>query len=352
MSLRSSQFKPSTFWLCHILGWLFLSFSLLFFKLKMFEHPKKALMIFLIYGSGFLASYLLRYVYRAINYQNRSILSLALIVIGGSFFAAHLWYAIERPAFWLIYGKITTLSFRSYIEAISWRGLPLFTWSVLYFGVHLWVDWKNQEADTAKANALAQKAQLQMLRYQLNPHFLFNSLNSIRALIDEDENAARDMLTELSEFLRYSLVSKNYSDVPLKLEMEAIQHYFEIEKKRYEDKIDVQVEMDPRAEDYPVLSFIIHPIVENAVKFGMQTSPKPLKIRLNAKVPNGNLVIEVINSGKWIPPDEEQDKVGTGTGLENVRQRLENAFPGGYKMEIFEKDRFVHVRLEISGKLD
>lgn len=352
MTPRSSKFKSSAFWICHTLGWLLLALSLILFKVKIYEHPKKALMFLLVYGSGFIASYLLRYIYRAVNYESRSIITLAFIVLGGSFFAAHLWLAIERMIFWLMYHKSFAYSYRIYLESISWRGLPLFTWSVLYFGVHLWVDWKAQEADTAKANALAQKAQLQMLRYQLNPHFLFNSLNSIRALIDEDEHAARDMVTELSEFLRYSLVSKNYSDVPLKLEMEAIQHYFEIEKKRYEDKLDVQIEMDPRAEDYPVLSFIIHPLVENAVKYGMQTSPKPLQIRLNTRVFNGDLVIEVINSGKWIPPDEEKETVGTGTGLENVRQRMENAFPGRYDLQIFEEEGFVYVRLTISAKLE
>ena len=224
------------------------------------------------------------------------------------------------------------------------RGIPLLGWTFLYLGIKIRREWKQQEQRTEKANALAQTAQLQMLRYQLNPHFLFNSMNSIRALIDEDETKAREMITELSEFLRYSLDSKDYSNVPLKHEIEAIRHYFAIQKKRYEDKLEVVYDIEPQAGEFPVLSFLIHPLVENAVKYGMRTSPMPLTVRLTAKIRDGALVIEVSNTGRWIEPAQHEDRssAGTGTGLENVRRRLENAFPNRHRFEIVEKEGRVH----------
>ena len=228
-------------------------------------------------------------------------------------------------------------------------GSYLMGWTSLYFAIKARQEWEQQKKRTQKANALAQTAQLQMLRYQLNPHFLFNSMNSIRALIDEDEAKARELVTELSEFLRYSLDSRDYANVPLRYEIEAIRHYFAIQKKRYEDKLRVIYDVDPEASEFPVLSFLVHPLVENAVKYGMRTSAMPLVIHLAAKIKNGALTIEVSNTGKWIEPQlqKEQPIAGTGTGLENVRLRLENAFPKSHNFEIVEREGRVRIKLEI-----
>jgi LytS/YehU family sensor histidine kinase len=247
--------------------------------------------------------------------------------------------------------------FQAYPGLAITRAIPLLIWTFLYYGLKIRREWKIQEQRTAQANSLAQNAQLQMLRYQLNPHFLFNSMNSIRALIDEDEAKAREMITELSEFLRYSLVSNHYSNVPLKIEMEAIRHYFSIQKKRYEDKLKVFYDIEPRAGEYPVLSFLVHPLVENAVKYGMQASLLPLTVRVKATVSNDVLTVDIINSGKWIKSSSQDERTtdGTGTGLDNVRLRLENAYPGRHRFDIFEKEGHVHVQLKIgtqSGDAD
>ena len=302
-------------------------------------------------GNGFLITLLMRYVYRGIHYQKRSILTLSLIVIGCSITGANirLWADSLILRHFLPPESFVPITVIVYLRRI-WSHLFIFLpWSTLYFVIKFWLEWRLQQERTEKANALAQSAQLQMLRYQLNPHFLFNSLNSIRALIDENKKDAKAMITELSEFLRHTLISKNYADVPLHNEIEAIRHYFAIEKKRYEDKIDVGIDIDPLAEDYPVLSFLIHPLVENAIKYGMKTSPIPLKIRIHAQVNDNILKIKVSNTGKWLKPatEKEQMLMGTGTGLENVRQRLENAFPERYQFKTSEKDGWVHIQIEI-----
>ncbi len=226
-------------------------------------------------------------------------------------------------------------------------GLPLLLWSFLYFAVEYWLSWNEQEDRLARASALAQTAQLEMLRHQLNPHFLFNALNSIRALIDEDAEKAREMITQLSGFLSYSLETGGYSDVPLRTELQAMDHYFAIQKKRYEDKLDVRFEIDPGAGEAGVLSFVIHPLVENAVKYGMNTSPMPLRIRIAAVVDGEMLTVTVSNTGRWIAPSGSGPGAGTSTGLENVRKRLENAYPGRHSFQLFEKDGWVHVKLQM-----
>ena len=346
--------RLTSFWILHASGWLAYSASSIWLGYPgPWSDIPGLLFYFVPYGVGFLASLPLRYAYRGLRIHKLPLPRSILAGIAASFTAANVWLGIDlvlnvfvhrAPYLW----STPSLS-RIYLLLILQRGIPLLGWTFLYLGIKIWKEWKEQEARTAHANALAQTAQLQMLRIQLNPHFLFNAMNSIRALIDEDEKKARELITELSEFLRYSLDSTEYSDVPLSTEIAAIRHYFAIQKKRYEDKLEVVYDIEPQAVEYPVLSFLVHPLVENAVKYGMRTSPLPLRIELKAAVQEGALHIEVVNTGRWLEHGQPEGRPddGTGTGLENVRRRLENAFPGRHRLEVLEEEGRVHVRLVI-----
>jgi LytS/YehU family sensor histidine kinase len=131
--------------------------------------------------------------------------------------------------------------------------------------------------------------------------------------------------------------------------MEAIGHYLSIQGRRYEEKLEVSAEVSERASSYPVPCFLIHPLVENAIKYGMQTTPMPLRIAIRADAHDGNLTLTVKNTGKWVESHTAHgaESVGTGTGMENVRQRLDAAFPGRHRLVIGEKDGWVMVELEI-----
>jgi two-component system, LytTR family, sensor kinase len=223
----------------------------------------------------------------------------------------------------------------------------LTTWSLLYFGIKFWIDLLEERERSQKASLLAQSAQLQMLRYQINPHFLFNSFSSLRALIRIDQNKAENMLSKLSEFYRYTLVAKNNTEIPLIEEIEAITHYAEIEKIRFEDKIEFEFNIDSLAEEYPIPSFLIHPLVENAIKYGMKTSEMPLKIWINASVENNWLIIQIINSGKFIKNGNDEGHVGTGCGLLNIKNRLAYSYPYKNKFEINEQDGKVYATVKI-----
>ncbi|MEI6882864.1 MAG: histidine kinase [Bacteroidota bacterium] len=286
---------------------------------------------------GFTLTLLMWPIYRRVYRKKTSVFSLLAISVFVSFLFSFIWQfctlsitPVFDPGFKPLYDEYL------FVWAI-WRTPVLLGWSLFYFGIKFWKDWNLEHDRAEKANLLAQSAQLQMLRYQLNPHFLFNSLNSIRAMVEEDKQTTKDMLTELAEFLRYSLLSKNYSDVPLREELNAIKHYFAIEKHRFEEDLEIVYDIDPEAEDFPVLSFLIHPLVENAVKHGMQTSPMPLKIKIEAKLNSGNLTVAISNTGKWLPLSDSLTPNGTGTGLKNIQSRLEQAYPGHYRFEIGPK---------------
>lgn len=311
--------------------------------------------ISITYAVGFVVTAGLRYLYRRLNYKKWSIAFSAFLILVISAAVTHIWYWLDIFAsIFFLYGydKRMWLLPDTFLKAES-TVLSFFpiivTWSTFYFSYKLWLEWAEQKERAEKADLLAHKAQLQMLRYQLNPHFLFNSLNSIRALVEADKETAKEIITELSEFLRYSLISKNFHNVPLKDEIEAIKHYFAIQKIRYEERLVVDFDIQPEAEEFPVLSFLIYPIIENAVKYGMETSSMPLKIEMKAKVENNKLSIDISNTGKWVDKLESinNNKTGTGTGLENVKQRLENAFPGNYSFGVVKGDNIVNVRIEI-----
>lgn len=217
-------------------------------------------------------------------------------------------------------------------------------WSGVYFGIKYWQKWQTEQENSLQANFLADKAQLEVLRYQLNPHFLFNALNSIRASVDEDSNRAKQMITQLSEFLRHSLLSAEKKEIPLQEELEAVQNYLAIEKIRFEEKLEIEYEVEDSAKDFKVPCLLLNPLVENAIKHGLQTSPKPLKIKISAKMENEKLILEVANTGKL---DNLHNSNGTKIGLKNVCERLEKLYGEKSTFELKQEDELVKARIEI-----
>ncbi|MDX1546044.1 MAG: histidine kinase, partial [Rhodothermales bacterium] len=193
---------------------------------------------------------------------------------------------------------------------------------------------------------LAREAQLKMLRYQLNPHFLFNALNAIRALVLSDAARSRQLVTALAEYLRYSLRTANDLEVSLQEEVTSVQSYLEIEKIRFEEDLDVAVEVQPGAADCRVPGVLLQPLVENAVKYGMATSPMPLRLRILGTIGGGRLHLEVANTGRWQPPEQTQG-TSTGIGLRNLRQRLQRFYPGRHRFAVSEEAGWVRAVIDI-----
>lgn len=341
--------KTSLFWKLQISGWiLLLTIYLVLYYRERLDNIDAIVGLTITYFAGFIITIVLRKFYKFIGYRNRSIKSISIFILIGTIVTANFWFWLDTGLSHLALGNVeayNTLTFNRYLSWIWSNSFVVLLWSALYFSIKLWNEWLEEKSRAEKADALAHKAQLQMLRYQLNPHFLFNSLNSIRALVEEDKNRARSMITDLSEFLRYSLINKNLSDVPLSQELEAMKHYFSIEKTRFEEKLEVIFQIDSEAENILVPSFLIHPIIENAIKYGMKTTKLPLVISIKAKLLNGTLCLEICNSGKWI--ESQSSNNSTGTGLNNVKQRLLNAYPDSHRFEVIKENSNVCIKIEI-----
>ncbi len=265
------------------------------------------------------------------------------------FAAALVWHTASMTAlWWLGFNDKLYLSIQGVLVGGGLMdGITLALFSLLYFAVDHWLQLREQREKAREATALAQQAQLQMLRYQLNPHFLFNALNSIRAMILREPERARQIVTELSEFLRYSLNGRG-PDSTVGEEMQAIENYLAIQRIRFEEKLAVTVRVDPQLNEFVLPGFLVHPLVENAVKYGMETSEPPLRIEIEIAAGHPGLRIRVSNTGRLLraaPAAPGGARDGTGTGLKNVAQRLALAFPGRHTFAVTERDGWVHAEI-------
>jgi len=196
--------------------------------------------------------------------------------------------------------------------------VTVFLWAVLYFGVHYFESFQSAEVEKLRLAVVAKDAHLRVLLAQVNPHFIFNCLNSLRALILEDPPRAQSMVTELAAMLRYSLQSGKTDSVPLETELEAVSAYLKLEGIRLEERLQVKIEMDADSLETPIPPMLLQTLVENGVKHGVARLPHGGEIRVASELRNGALKIQVRNSGQLA-----ENPGSTRMGLENVRQRLQ-----------------------------
>lgn len=306
-------------------------------------------------STGLAVSSLLGWAYARLRVSQRSLLWQAGAVLAGSGGAGLGWYGVNQwGADWIdpfvapVAVLVTVLpgagSLLSHPAAFP---VILLGWSAFYLGIAHGAERQAQQQRVLEADAEAQRARLRMLRYQLNPHFFFNALNTISALADESPQRVKAAVRELSGFLRYSLLSDDEQAVPLREELDAIEHYMAVEKMRFEDDLQVTLEVAAAAASCPVPAFLVLPLVENAIKHGQRTSPFPLEVVITGTVTEADkLVIEVANTGH-LRPDAAPAEACTGTGLANVRGRLRAQYPEAHAFGLEEADGWVRARIAI-----
>lgn len=199
------------------------------------------------------------------------------------------------------------------------------------------------------ARLAEEKARLETLRYQLNPHFLFNTLASISAALGIERSTARTMLERLADFCRLTLHRGNDEEwTTLGDEMKLLRAYLDIEQTRWGELLEVRIDCPAELAPESVPHFLLLPLVENALKYGHATSEDRVGLRLTARREgDGALVLEVANTGRWVEPQERRSGVSLGVGLDNLRERLRRHFPREHAFEIEPVDGWVIVRLRI-----
>jgi len=294
----------------------------------------------------FIGSILLRIGYKKIYRKITNPYYFIIAALIGSLLCGFFWmefreflyvYVFKTKEVWLLKGRQHSI-IASVMEA-TW--IPL-VWSILYFGIKYWKDMVIERERAQNAVVMAQQAQLKMLRYQLNPHFLFNSLNSVQGLIHENPDLADDMVSELSDFLRLTLRYNNRISITIAEEVEIIRKYLKIEKIRYEERLQYSIRVDDNALGVEIPCFITQPLVENSIKHGLYANPDGIDLQFNISVNSTMLVIEVANSGKL------SGEWKSGVGFKNVKERLQNSYPGKFRFYLNESKGMVAAKIFIS----
>jgi two-component system, LytTR family, sensor kinase len=202
-----------------------------------------------------------------------------------------------------------------------------------------------RELEISRLNELKSKAELEALQAKVNPHFLYNTLNSIAELSLHQGAKARKMTIALAELFRYSLNKKNETLIAVEDEVEMVENYLMIEKIRFEDKLDVSIEVDEAARRIKVPKFILQPLVENAVKHGLKEPDKKGVISITIKSKNGKIDVMIYDNGSPFP-----EELQTGYGLKSVMDKLTLFYPGEHTI-YFENEPLKKVTISITNKL-
>lgn len=285
----------------------------------------------------------------ALKKDSRSILYVFIIlfVLGGPILSLCLSTWLEM----LIIGKnVLPLTIQVLARYAPGLSLIIIFMSSAYYLTYL-IEQAGKQRETAyKAETLAKDVQLKMLRYQINPHFLFNVLNSIYTLIDENTEKAKKLVIDMSEYYRYTL-NKQQQTIPIEKEIDSILKYLEIQKTRFEEEFHYEISVDEHARQILIPTFLIHLLVENSVKYGTKTEKQKLIINLNIRLTGKNLLITVANTGKLnnSNPTGEKSSNGTGNGIENLKYRLSLYYNENSEFTLKEENGWVIASIEISN---
>jgi len=226
-----------------------------------------------------------------------------------------------------------------YLGAILLNFSLLAAWSALYYGINYFLLLEEQIDQRERLESQASTAQLAMLRYQLNPHFLFNTLNSISTLVLlKQTERANAMLARLSSFLRYTLANEPTAKVTLAQEVETLKLYLEIEKMRFEDRLRPHFKIESETIGARLPSLLLQPLIENAIKYAVTPAENGADIWLTARREGAAVRIEVADNGGGDEAGISASQ-STGVGLANIRDRLSQAYGGAHRLETRRNER-------------
>ncbi|RJX69280.1 sensor histidine kinase [Tsuneonella suprasediminis] len=310
------------------------------------DQPVELLLLVIVeIVTGFAISLILSVIYRQLIRRSALVTwGVTALVLMGSVAA---YAAIDSWFQGIYYSGIRETSFVQRMVALAYLdGTLLGAWSALYYAINFFLTVEEQADRLERLEAQATSAQLAMLRYQLNPHFLFNTLNSISTLVLlKQTEPANAMLTRLSAFLRHTLVSQPGTKVTVAQEVETLKLYLDIERMRFEERLRTEFNVEPEAAKACLPSMLLQPLVENAIKYAVSPQEEGAQISLTAQLVGQRLRVAVSDTGPGLRDRKERANlplvlagagrtVSTGVGLANIRDRLAQAYGDDHRFEI------------------
>jgi hypothetical protein len=314
---------------CQVAGWsFFLILQLVFMRVFSQSRDGSYAYMVQVIALGLLLTHFVRRLLTRWGWKHLGWRDLLPRIIALAAVLSLLWSAL---GYGIVYGLFRTPLPTKYplyaIFAVSWinGGVLLVGWLCLYFFYHLFDRFNRLEIERLRLSANVKEAELRALKSQINPHFIFNSLNSLRALIDEDPARARQAVTQLANLLRYSLQSGQLETVPFEEELNIVNDYLALEQVRHEERLRLRLDVAADTLQLPVPPMLLQTLVENAVKYGISRRPEGGEIAIVARCERGELRIQVTNPGE-LAASPAGPAASTGVGLRNAAERLRLLF--------------------------
>ncbi|HEX4888026.1 MAG TPA: histidine kinase [Luteibaculaceae bacterium] len=342
----------TVYWVAQFSGWLLYATLLVLYNVFFGPGLQPVILksVGLIVLVGIALTHLYRNIIVALNWLNQPILRAVGLVLMSSALLGTALHASHAVLSNLLIPELD--AFNGFDLAynlqmvINWIILVLF-WSVLYFTTHYFANYKKEEIKNLQMLASQNEIELTNLKSQLNPHFMFNALNSIRALVDEDPKQAKKAITQLSSMLRGALQTGRRQLIPLEEELHLVKSYLSIEKIRFEERLQVSYRIADDTLSYQIPPLMIQTLVENAVKHGISSLTLGGEIAIETLLDGEKLCVKVSNSGLYDP----QKSSNSGIGLKNTERRLRLLYGEEASMIIKNENQQVITVLNIPKNL-
>jgi two-component system, LytTR family, sensor kinase len=342
-----SRVKISNYWWCQIGGWGVVGLSFLFYANFVKEQITfdYFLKVIFIVVSGLASTHLLRWFMKRNNWLllpvEKIIFRLAIAIVVTCLIYSALVLLLNQVAGLNDNRRNLNWLTRLFANSTNWV-LFIIPWVLFYYFYHYLVKSRKQQLDTLKLEALVRELELKTIKSHINPHFIFNALNSIRALIDEDPDRARNAVTRLSNILRSSMQAEKLETVPLEKELKIVKDYLELEYIRFEDRLKIEYHINDETLAQPVPPMMLQTLVENAIKHGIGKQLNGGVVKLSSDFNNNYHQLVVQNSGHL-----NGHTNADGFGLSSTRNRLDLMFGGKAMFEISQDGELVVAKVLI-----
>jgi len=329
--------RISNYWWCQIAGWAAYFVVNIFFAYSYQGSIDRSYTInlLLIIFFGLVATHLLRSILKRINWFQYSFESQMLLFFGLTVGAGVIIY-VGNIAVGNLFRDLGQQRAFTDLKTVNFL-LPIFLitaiWWLIYFVWHYIDRSRNTQVDKLKLESTVKELELKTIKSQLNPHFIFNALNSIRALVDENPQRARTAITELSNILRSSMQVEKAETVSLENELSIVKDYLALETIRFEERLKVEYNIDPETLELPIPPMMLQTLVENAIKHGISRIITGGTVLIASHVKNMQHEITIENTGQL-----SASGPGFGFGIQSTRQRLSMLFGSRASFNIYNKD--------------
>ncbi|MEQ9063164.1 MAG: histidine kinase [Vicingaceae bacterium] len=346
--------RQRLYWICQISGWgVYIFLIALFNRLNGNDFGLRfSFNLLSTFILGIAVSHSYRFFIIRWNWLQLKIIQLLPRVLLASFVLAFAYYSLHTfVSEYIISSNGYDFDGFALLQNLLNLSANFLLWTLFYWSFHFIQNFRKEEIKNLKWQATIREMELNKIKSQLNPHFIFNCMNSIRAMVDEEPEKAKNLINQFSNILRSSLYMEKKPLISFEDELSLVKDYLGLEKARLEERLNLEIEIDDNCNQFRVPPLLVQTLAENGIKHGIALLEKGGTLKIQGKVKNEILHLSIVNSGKF----QSKENGKQGIGLDISRQRLKLLYGDSAELEIIEKEGNVYANLilpKYSNKLE